>query len=325
VSSFYQKISTPVLANLSLDFGDIQVEDTYPYPLPDLFAGSQVVLVGRYREGGVTEVTLRGTVNDREATYAFEGVRFQEEGGEDFIPRLWATRKIGHLLTQVRLHGADSELIDEIVELSVRYGIVTPYTSFLIDETEDALTSEGRHELAQRELFAYSGGGAAPVSGAQVVEESLAQKGLREADVAAQPQVEPVQVVGNKTFVLQNGTWIDTAYDAAKMTVHHIGFGGESYFALTQRYPEVGPYLALGTQIILVWEEQAYEIGTKDDGETRPQESQVAPTATRAPTVTEAPTVPSLTPTVIPSPTASPTPEPGIWQRIGDWLKGIFA
>jgi len=54
---------------------------------------------------------------------------------ESTIPRLWATRKIGYLLNQIRLKGPDQETIDQIVKLSIRYGIVTPYTSYLVTET----------------------------------------------------------------------------------------------------------------------------------------------------------------------------------------------
>ena len=60
-------------------------------------------------------------------------------GPNDFLPRLWATRKIGYLLTQIRLHGENPESVQAIVDLSVRYGIVTPYTSYLITE-DDILT-----------------------------------------------------------------------------------------------------------------------------------------------------------------------------------------
>ncbi|NLG51944.1 MAG: VWA domain-containing protein, partial [Chloroflexi bacterium] len=194
VSSFYEKISKPVLADVALDFGRVQVEDVYPYPLPDLFAGGQLVVVGRYRQGGSAILTLSGTVNDERVAYPFPNVRLQTEADSsqatDFIPRLWATRKIGYLMSQIQLHGAEDELIDEIIDLSVRYGIVTPYTSFLVDETEDALTSEGRRELVERELAAPPADAdgraalaAAPQSGEGAVEKSITQNLLREAEV----------------------------------------------------------------------------------------------------------------------------------------------
>ena len=231
VSSFYDKIGTPVLTDVTVGFGSLNVQDTFPYPLPDLFAGNQVVVVGRYRQGGKTSLTLQGAVNGGRVTYEFEDVQFRDRGGEEFIPRLWATRKVGYLLTQIRLHGADSELVDEIVDLSVRYGIVTPYTSFLIDETEDALTAEGRNALAQKQVaraaapYGLGGKGTATpapsVSGAKAVEESIAQEALRQADVAAPAEHQQVRTVGDKTFVLREGIWTDTLYDAATAAGAH--------------------------------------------------------------------------------------------------------
>jgi Ca-activated chloride channel family protein len=138
LSSFYAGISTPVLTSLDLDFGDITTYDLYPYPLPDLFAGSQVVLLGRYRGSGETDITLVGEVNGERQTFTFTDQEFVKKSPtnslESSIPRLWATRKVGYLLNQIRLEGASQEIIDQIVRLSIRYGIVTPYTSYLVTE-----------------------------------------------------------------------------------------------------------------------------------------------------------------------------------------------
>jgi Ca-activated chloride channel family protein len=136
VSTFYAKVSTPVLADISLDFGGMVVEQLYPQTLPDLFAGSQLVLVGRYRDGGPATITLRGTVNGEAKTFVYEDQFFRLRSGDDFIPRLWATRAIGHLLTEIRLHGENPELVQSVVNLSIRYGIITPYTSYLIEEDD---------------------------------------------------------------------------------------------------------------------------------------------------------------------------------------------
>ena len=106
----------------------------YPYPLPDMFAGSQLVLVGRYRDGGPTTVTLRGLVNGQEKAFVFDDQTFRSQGGEPFIARLWATRKIGYLLNEIRLRGYNQEMVDEIVRLSTTYGVATPYTSFFVPE-----------------------------------------------------------------------------------------------------------------------------------------------------------------------------------------------
>ncbi|RIK18070.1 MAG: hypothetical protein DCC52_16255, partial [Chloroflexi bacterium] len=144
VSSFYAKVSTPVLSDLKIDFGGIETYDVFPYPLPDLFAGTQLVVTGRYKNGGAATVTLNGNLNNQAQKYAFEDLNFKRDGGDNFIAPLWATRKIGYLLSQIRLHGENREAVDEIVALAIRYGIVTPYTSFLIQEDNDVLSEGGR-------------------------------------------------------------------------------------------------------------------------------------------------------------------------------------
>lgn len=139
VSGFFAKVSTPVLSGMRLDFGQTFAEDLYPYPLPDLFAGTQIVLTGRYRGGGPATITLSGTVNGQEKRFTFEDLTLHSEGGEPFIARLWATRKIGYLLNQIRLQGQSRELVDEIVRLSTTYGIATPYTSYFVPEPQIAV------------------------------------------------------------------------------------------------------------------------------------------------------------------------------------------
>ena len=273
VSAFYAKVSTPLLSDMDVDMGQVEVEEMYPYPLPDLFAGTQLVVVGRYRDGGNTAITLKGQVNGQPQTFRYDGMRFEQEGGAEFIARLWATRKIGYLLQQVRLHGEEKELIDEIVDLSVRYGIITPYTSFLVEETEMALREEGRGEIADN-LQATAA--PAPASGQEAVERSAAEQKLFEAPAVAAPTaaagmgapatdqygyaISPVQYVGDKTFVLQNGVWTDTTFDPDKMVPVPVSFGGDDYFTLIAAHPDWGRYFALGDHVLVVLEGTAYEV-----------------------------------------------------------------
>ena len=137
ISSFYSKIKEPVLSDPKLKFtGDIRVTKLYPSPLPDLFKGEQLVLVGRYSGHGASAVVIEGRVNGSERKFTAD-VKFTEDSTEhEFIPRLWATRRVGYLLDEVRLHGENSELRDEVTELARKYGIVTPYTAYLIMEDE---------------------------------------------------------------------------------------------------------------------------------------------------------------------------------------------
>jgi len=139
VSSFYGKIRSPVLTRAVLTVeGPVRLSKMYPAPLPDLFKGDQLVLLGRFQGGGEAALRLSGMVHGEKKTFTYEAV-FSRPGvrtGHDFIGRLWATRRVGHLLDEIRLHGDEKELRDEVSRLAHRYGIVTPYTSYLILEDE---------------------------------------------------------------------------------------------------------------------------------------------------------------------------------------------
>jgi Ca-activated chloride channel family protein len=137
VSNFFAKIKAPVLANPLLAFtGGIRATKLYPSPLPDLFKGEQLVLVGRYSGSGDSAIVLEGVANGVSRKLTFE-VKFPDSSsGGDFIPRLWATRRVGYLLDEIRLRGENSELREEVTELARAYGIVTPYTAYLILEDE---------------------------------------------------------------------------------------------------------------------------------------------------------------------------------------------
>jgi Ca-activated chloride channel family protein len=138
VSNFFSKIKEPVLTNPKLKFsGDVRVTKLYPSPLPDLFRGDQLVLAGRYSGRGDSAVVLEGTVNGATRKFTYEVSFPREADDHDFIPRLWATRRVGYLLDEIRLHGENAELKDEVTELARRYNIVTPYTAYLIVEDED--------------------------------------------------------------------------------------------------------------------------------------------------------------------------------------------
>lgn len=264
VSGFYAKVSMPLLADIELDFGDLRVEETYPYPLPDLFAGTQLVVVGRYREGGDTDVVLRGRVNGEQQDFVYEGLSFSSRGGEDFIPRLWATRKIGYLLDQIRLHGEGKELIDEIVELSVRYGVMTPYTSFLVDEEQDIFTPDGREETAN-EMWHQATVVPAPSAGAEAVQDAENREALRSAEKVREGS-EAVKYARDKAFVLRDGIWTDTTYDTSMETVK-VGFGSDDYFALIEAHPDWGHYFSVGQEVIVVLDGVAYQVS---EGEFAP-------------------------------------------------------
>jgi Ca-activated chloride channel homolog len=277
VSSFYAKVSTPVLSDISLDFDGIVVEQMYPDTLPDLFAGTQLVLAGRYREGGPAAITLSGTVNGERQTFVYEDNVFRTTGGDEFIPRLWATRAIGHLLREIRLHGDNPELVQSVVNLSIRYGIITPYTSYLIEE-DDIFTQSGRLGIAEE---AAEAGNSLSAPSGEAVEEAAVSADMAAAEAplalptaptatagaggdipAGEPVVaagEAVKLVGSKTFVLRNGRYTDTTFNPESHTPQPVGFASDTYFDLLVAAPELGQYFALGPRVLVVYGDQVYE------------------------------------------------------------------
>lgn len=133
--SLYSKISNPVLANLKLTVGDnnVSLVEIYPPQLPDLFHGGQLVVLGRYSGKGHVAITLSSTVGKEKKDFVYE-LSFPDKTSDDrsFVEHLWARRKVGYLLDQIRVNGEKKELVEETVMLAKKYGIATPYTSYLI-------------------------------------------------------------------------------------------------------------------------------------------------------------------------------------------------
>ena len=211
VSNFYTKIKEPVLAGPKLTFPEhIRATKLYPAPLPDLFKGEQLILVGRYDGKGTGPLVLEGTVNGEPRKYTYETKFAAESTENDFIPRLWATRRVGYLLDEIRLHGDSKELRDEVTDLARQYGIVTPYTAYLILEDEDrrhvprsaqslpTLQSDapGKRELAKAyDSLRHDKDGAAAVanarSGSELKSAQNAPQAIYQGQLEASRQLAP--------------------------------------------------------------------------------------------------------------------------------------
>jgi len=144
VTRLYDRMSAPVMTDVAVDFAfdAIRTEDgapinrTYPQQLTDLFQGEQLVMVGRYRTPGLAKVTIRGTLAGQVHSFDFPAQLTESSPDETygFVEKLWAMRRVGDLIDQLDLHGRNEELIKELVGLSTKHGILTPYTSFLADD-----------------------------------------------------------------------------------------------------------------------------------------------------------------------------------------------
>jgi Ca-activated chloride channel family protein len=136
VSRFYSKMTSPVLSNIRIEFTGTDINRTYPRDIPDLFEGGQLIWVGRYQRSGRTTLRLTGKVGQESRSLEFAADLAEGDRGSahDFVEKIWAMRRVGFIIDEIDLHGQNRELIDELVALSTKHGILTPYTSFLADE-----------------------------------------------------------------------------------------------------------------------------------------------------------------------------------------------
>jgi Ca-activated chloride channel family protein len=141
VSNFFAKIREPVLSQVKLTFPDgIKVTKMYPQAMPDLFQGDQLVLCGRFSGDGSGDCTIEGDAGGDHLTFKVPVTFAKTSTAQPFVPRLWASRRVAYLLDEIRLHGENEELKTEATDLARQFGLVTPYTAYLIMEDEN-----GRH------------------------------------------------------------------------------------------------------------------------------------------------------------------------------------
>jgi Ca-activated chloride channel family protein len=247
VSNFYEKVDNPVLSDVSIDIVGVNTMELYPKEIPDVFKGTQVLVFGQYTGGGQADVRLTGKVGGQEKSITYRRELPSSESGNDFLPRLWATRKIGYLLETIRLEGEKQELVDEIVALAKKYGIATPYTSFLILEDEPTAQREGLRNFL------------APTSGMQGVSASAdigSYKAAESAGGATQSisgpggQATTIEYVGSKTFVERDDVLTDTDY-VSGAGVRNLKYGSDAYFAALAANPVLGQYFAIGKDLIV--------------------------------------------------------------------------
>jgi Ca-activated chloride channel family protein len=276
VSTLYARIAHPVLSDVSVDFGGAAVHDTFPRALPDLFAGQQVVVAGRYGGAGSGPIQLSGRFAGESVSYRFDERLAAGGDSHDFIPQLWATRKIGYLVDQIRLNGETAELRDEVRQLGITYGLVTPYTSYLaVADSEfqgfpgrpgprfdrDAPTSrlrsgwgaggalEGEDAAAAAPLFAGDGRLELGNSGQTSVEAAEESRRLQEqtwSDNRAQ-----VRRVGNRVLNYEaDGVWRDVdAQNADSDEVVNVQYLSDAYFRLVELRPELARVVSVGERV----------------------------------------------------------------------------
>ncbi len=296
VSSLTRKIRHPALTDLRIVESPVMLEDGYPQELPDLFFGEDLVLFGRYRGAGAGELLIEGMRGGRMEQLRFDVAFAEEEAGNGFIPKLWAARKAGALTTQVRLHGANPELVEEIRQLGLRYGVLTDYTSYLVEEPgmslDDATLQQIMRRAAELDVVADQQVGAVAFNRARRDAAAKVAGTLEEAErqmVASLPSQAPAPPRGataggdvamnepvggregfgadadgatrhvvDRLFVMRAGVWTDLRFGDERVV--KVAPFSAAYFTLIERLPQLKPFVALGSRVIIAGDGLAVEL-----------------------------------------------------------------
>lgn len=156
LSGLYDKIRNPVMSDVKIAYEGIQIKDQYPRTVNDMFANTQVLLVGKYKGNGEAKIKISGNVNGVSKNFSFPLAFPEKEVAANYLPRLWAMRRVGHLTEVAKENGNTQEIVDEIMALSRQHGIITAYSSYLVTEPgADQVAMRGN---PARPVFAGGGG-----------------------------------------------------------------------------------------------------------------------------------------------------------------------
>lgn len=302
VSQLYSRIGAPAMTDISFTF-DMEgfpaergtlVNRLYPRDAYDLFAGDQLVLVGRYKQGGAAKVTIKGNVDGTKHEYHFPAELTTKSNDQSFAfaEKLWAMRRVGEIIDEIDLKGKNQELVNELVALSTKHGILTPYTAFLADETAnphdlaqfrrqalsavDSLSvAEGVSGFVQRDIKAQLQRSTQTAPSAEYRLESRAAGGVAAGAAVRAPAaglpalknlddtsvvVTNVRQIGDKTFYRRSGRWVDSAVtEEQEKKVQKVERFSQQYFDLLTKFgKEAGKYIASDEETVIVLDGQAY-------------------------------------------------------------------
>jgi Ca-activated chloride channel family protein len=258
------KVRHPVLTDLELDAAPVRLSEIYPVRIPDVFAGDELVLFGRYRGEGTGRLTLRGTRAGRVETFAATAAFPRASDDNAYIPRLWASRKLGHLTRQIWTEGETPGLVEEIRTLALRYGLPSPYTSYLVQEPDlvagrpgpwvlpakagaaDAAQAVGGIQMQVVPTAPAAASGEAAVrfaTDARRLREAASEAALAEADAQAAARLVgaagiPVRLVAGRIFREDGGVWKDAAHPADREPIRVKAYSA-AYFRLLEALPEL--------------------------------------------------------------------------------------
>lgn len=282
VGGVLAKLSRPALVDLRIVSSPVRFLDAAPAVLPDLFFGEELVVLTRYRGTGTGPVVIEGTRNGRRERFEVRGTFARHVPEDAYLPQLWAARRIGDLTRQLRLEGSTPEQVAAIRELGLRYGILTEYTSYLVQEPGMLANQPGTLPRPSTILVPRDQTGARAFEAAKASASMSGSATLAEADLAVTQRSRELAApsaagagraesrrVGGRLFALRDGVWTDVRHRAeAPVTV--IAPYSSAYFTLIAARPALREALAIGTPLVLAGERRDLRIADGGDSTWAP-------------------------------------------------------
>jgi len=132
------------LRNLHLDMeGNGSIADLSPTMMPALYPGGQLAILGRYRGQGSGILHLRGTRAGQEVDLKAQLALSETDTASPEIRRMWAEHRVHDVLQEIRSAARPEADRDAVIRLGTQYSIVTPYTSFLVLESDQMFRQYG--------------------------------------------------------------------------------------------------------------------------------------------------------------------------------------
>jgi Ca-activated chloride channel family protein len=268
VGALAAKVSSPVLTDVVLSAGSAELYDVQPGQMPDLFAGDETVIMGRFRgvESGEWSLTVNGRRNGSTEHFA-AAADGAEHSSNDYVARLWANRKAGALAREVRLHGPTPELLQSLKTLALRYGILTEYTAYLVQEPPTPVAQRAAEERMLNAPApapaAATGAGAVAKSRRDAVQLQAvtveADAGMLDEMTRGRAGIAPTTRVGGRLFMLRDSVWTDLGHKEGQRVVKVAPFS-EAYFALLRALPELTKPATLGGKVLVAGSGVSVEI-----------------------------------------------------------------
>jgi Ca-activated chloride channel family protein len=258
----------PALTDLRIVSSPVRFDGLAPGALPDLFAGEELVLVGRYRGEGAGDVVIEGRRDGRTERLVVRGEFPRRDRENAFVSRLWATRRVGELTRQLRLEGPNPEVVEEIRTLALRHGILTEYTSYLVLEPGMDPRNPGPLAMdraaapaAQTGATAFARAEEASVMAKSASAEFGQADARRRAERESRDGAE-VRSAGGRTFRLKDGAWNDAAHAPSREVVR-VKAWSPAYFELVRGLPEIVPALQAGDEVLVAGRRVSVRVGAR--------------------------------------------------------------